>query len=124
VPSDLGRRSGPRRPARPSECGESEKSLCELGSVDGGYAGDETQRAAYEASRIRITVVKRADREVKGFIVLPKRWIVERTFGWVNRARRLAKDFEALITSSQAWFMLSLAFLLVRRIARDYENAA
>jgi hypothetical protein len=37
----------------------------------------------------------------------------------VNRARRLAKDFEALITSSQAWFMLSL----VRRIARDYENA-
>ena len=94
-----------------------------LAFVDGGYAGDETQRAAYEASRIRITVVKRADREVKGFIVLPKRWIVERTFGWVNRARRLAKDFEALITSSQAWFMLSLAFLLVRRIARDYGRA-
>ena len=44
-------------------------------------------------------------------------------FGWVNRARRLAKDFEALITSSQAWFMLSLAFLLIRRIARDYETA-
>src|SRR6202050_2275182 len=42
-----------------------------LAFVDGGYAGDETQRAAYEASRIRITVVKRTDREVKGFIVLP-----------------------------------------------------
>jgi transposase len=92
--------------------------------VDGGYAGDETQRAAYEAIRIRLTVVKRTDREVKGFIVLPKRWIVERTFGWANRARRLAKDFEALTTSSQAWFMLSMAFLLVRRIARDYETAA
>jgi transposase len=50
-------------------------------------------------------------------IVLPKRWIVERTFGWVNRARRLAKDFEALISSSQAWFMLSMAFLLVRRLS-------
>jgi transposase len=92
--------------------------------VDGGYAGDETQRAAYEASRIRLTVVKRTDREIKGFIVLPKRWIIERTFGWVNRARRLAKDFEALMTSSQAWLMLSLTFLLVRRIARDYRMAA
>ena len=95
-----------------------------LAFVDGGYAGDETERAAYEASRIRLTVVKRTDREIRGFIVLPKRWIVERTFGWANRARRLAKDFEALIASSQAWFMLSLTFLLIRRIARDYETAA
>jgi transposase len=95
-----------------------------LAFADGGYAGDETARAAYEASRIRLAVVQRTDREVKGFIVLPKRWIVERTFGWVNRARRLAKDFEALISSSQAWFMLSMTFLLVRRIARDYETAA
>jgi transposase len=94
-----------------------------LAFVDGGYAGEETQRAAYEASRIRLTVVKRTDRAVKGFVVLPKRWIVERTFGWVNRSRRLAKDFETLITSSQAWFMLSLAFLLLRRIARDYRAA-
>jgi transposase len=94
-----------------------------LAFVDGAYSGDETQRAAYEASRIRLTVVKRTDRGVKGFIVLPKRWIVERTFGWVNRSRRLAKDFETSIASSQAWFMLSLAFLLVRRIARDYKVA-
>jgi transposase len=102
----------------------SEKSpRVKLAFVDGGYAGDETARAAYAVSRIRLTVVKRTDREIKGFIVVQKRWIVERTFGWVNRARRLAKDFEALISSSQAWFMLSLAFLLVRRIARDYENA-
>jgi transposase len=96
----------------------------ELAFVDGAYAGDEAARTAYEASRIRLTVVKRTDREVKGFIVLPKRWIVERTLGWVNRARRLAKDFETSIASSQAWLMLSLAFLLVRRIARDYKAAA
>jgi transposase len=63
-------------------------------AVDGGYAGDETQRAAYETSRAKLTVFKHTDREVKGFIVLPKRWIVERTFGWVNRARRLAKGLE------------------------------
>jgi transposase len=59
-----------------------------------------------------------------GFIVPPKRWIAERTFGWVNRARRLAKDFEISITSSRAWFKLSLAFRLVRRIARDHKTAA
>ena len=93
-----------------------------LAFVDGGYAGNETERAAFETSRIRISVVRRTDRSVKGFIVLPKRWIVERTFGWLNRARRLAKDFETLVESSQAWFMLAIASLLVRRIARDYRQ--
>jgi transposase len=95
-----------------------------LAFMDGGYAGDETARAAFEASRIHISVVKRTDRAVKGFIVLPKRWIVEPTFGWLNRSRRLAKDFETLIESSLAWFMLALTALLVRRIARDYEQVA
>jgi transposase len=56
--------------------------------------------------------------------VLPKRWVVERTFGWINRARRLAKDLEALVSSSKAWFVLAMAFLLVRRIARDYTIPA
>jgi transposase len=96
----------------------------QLAFVDGGYAGDETRRAAYEATGIRLSVVKRTDRAVKGFVVLPKRWIVERTFGWANRARRLAKDFETLTTSSQAWFMLAMGFLLIRRIARDYQAIA
>jgi transposase len=86
--------------------------------VDGGYQGDEAQRAAFETSRISITVVKRSDKQVTGFIVLPKRWVVERTLGWINRARRLSKDFEATIESSLAWLQLALAFLLMRRIAR------
>ena len=63
----------------------------EMSFVDGGYQGDEAQRAAFEASHIAITVVKRTDKEVKGFVVLPKRWVVERTLGWINRARRLSK---------------------------------
>ena len=92
-----------------------------LAFVDGGYNGDEAQRAAFAASRIRTTVVKRTDKQVKGFVVLPKRWIVERTFGWINRARRLSKDFETLVASSLAWLMLALGFLLIRRIARDYK---
>jgi transposase len=87
--------------------------------VDSGYQGDEAQRAAFEASRISITVVRRTDTQIKGFIVLPKRWVVERTLGWINRARRLAKDFETTIESSLAWLYLALAFLLMRRLARE-----
>src|ERR1700677_1962489 len=86
--------------------------------VDGGYNGEEAQRAASEASRISITVVRRNDKQVKGFVVLPKRWVVERTLGWINRARRLAKDFEATIESALAWLLIALAFLLMRRLAR------
>jgi putative transposase len=91
--------------------------------VDGGYQGDEAQRAAYEESRISITVVKRTNTQVNGFIVLPKRWVVERTLGWINRARRLSKDFEATIQSSLAWLLLALAFLLMRRLARERFRA-
>jgi transposase len=86
--------------------------------VDGGYQGEEAQRAAFEASRITITVVKRTDKHVTGFVVLPTRWVVERTLGWINRARRLSKDFEATIESSLAWLQLALAFLIMRRLAR------
>jgi transposase len=92
--------------------------------VDSGYQGDEAQRAAYEASRIAVTVVKRTDTTVKGFIVLPKRWVVERTLGWINRARRLSKDFEATMKSSLTWLLTALAFLLMRRLARLPRTAA
>jgi transposase len=92
--------------------------------VDSGYQGEQAQRSAYEASRISITVVKRTDKQVKGFIVLPKRWVVERTLGWINRARRLSKDFEATIESSLAWMLLALAFLLMRRLARQPREAS
>ncbi len=82
---------------------------------------EETQRAA---CGIRLTVVKPTDHIVKGLVALPKRWIAERTVGWVNRARNLAKDFETSLTSSRACFKLLPAFLLVRRIASDYKVAA
>jgi transposase len=117
-----GKRSGPRRPAGATEGSEPEKPLGLNWFVDGGYSGDETQRAAFEASRIKVSVVKRSDRTVKGFVGLPKRWIVERTLGWLNRARRLAKDFEAMIESSRAWVMLALGFLLLRRLGRNYRQ--
>jgi transposase len=63
--------------------------------ADGAYQGKETARAVRRAARATLEIVKRLD-AAKGFRVLPKRWIVERTFGWLGRCRRLAKDFEAL----------------------------
>jgi transposase len=90
----------------------------QMSFVDSGYVGDEAQRAAFEASRISVTVVKRTDKQIKGFVVLPKRWVVERTLGWINRARRLAKDFEATLESALTWLLIALAFLLMRRLAR------
>jgi transposase len=50
--------------------------------------------------------------------LLPKRWVVERTLGWINRARRHAKDFLATVQSALAWLLIALAFLLTRRLAR------
>jgi transposase len=92
--------------------------------VDQGYAGDEAQRAAFEASHISVTVVQRNEKQIKGFIVLSKRWVAERTLGWINRARRLAKDFEATIESALAWLLIELAFLLTRRLARASSQGA
>jgi putative transposase len=53
---------------------------------------------------------------------LPRRWVVERTFGWLNRNRRLAKDFETTVASSQAWIYLASVQLLARRLAQDTTN--
>ncbi len=63
--------------------------------ADGGYQGVETAAAVYRAAKAPLQIVKRSD-PAKGFEVLPKRWIVERTFGWLGRCRRLVKDFENL----------------------------
>jgi transposase len=95
----------------------------EMCFCDGGYQGDEAQRAAFAASHIAITVVKRTDKEINGFVVLPRRWVVERTLGWINRARRLSKDFEATIESALAWLLIAIVALLIRRLARKKQPA-
>ncbi len=65
--------------------------------ADGGYKGPVFQKALAKAlPHLEIEFVKRSD-PAKGFTVLPRRWVVERTFAWLNRCRRLAKDFENLI---------------------------
>ena len=66
---------------------------------------------------LRIEIVKRSD-DMKGFVVLPRRWVVERTFSWFGRNRRLAKDYESLAATLASFVMLAAIQLGVRRLAR------
>jgi len=86
--------------------------------ADGGYSGVKLATALDQIGRWRIEIVKRCD-AVEGFVVLPRRWVVERTFAWLNRNRRLAKDFEASLESALAWLFLASVKLLARRLGSD-----
>ena len=85
--------------------------------ADGGYAGDKLRDALRRIGKWTLEIVKRSD-AAKGFVVLPRRWIVERTLAWLNRNRRLAKDFEQTIASATAWLFIASIQLFARRIAR------
>ena len=85
--------------------------------ADGGYAGDKLRLELAGHGRWTIEVIKRSD-STSGFEVLPRRWVVERTFAWLGRCRRLAKDFEVTIASALAWLMIASVKLLTRRIAQ------
>jgi putative transposase len=63
-----------------------------------------------------LEIVKRSD-DVQGFEVLPHRWIVERTFGWLSKYRRLARDYEETSASSEAWIRIAMIHLMARRLA-------
>ena len=83
--------------------------------ADGGYQGKATADTDRAEAKITLEIVKRSDM-AKGFVVLPKRWIVERTFGWLGRCRRLAKDFENLSRSHAAFVILAMIRLMLRRV--------
>ena len=85
--------------------------------ANGGYSWVKLATALDQIGRWRIEIVKRCD-AVEGFVVLPRRWVVERTFAWLNRNRRLAKDFEASLESALAWLFLASVKLLARRLGR------
>jgi putative transposase len=82
--------------------------------ADGGYAG-QLIGWVKDLGGWLLQIVKRCD-DVKGFVILPKRWIVERTFGWFGRYRRLSKDYEALTDSSESMIYLAMIHLMVRRL--------
>ena len=86
--------------------------------ADGAYAGEKLQDALAKLGTWTIEIIKRSD-TAKGFEVLPRRWVVERTFAWLGRCRRLAKDFEATIASAVAWVFVAHIRMLTRRLARS-----
>lgn len=88
----------------------------ELIWADGGYCGQLIDWVKNTCNWI-LEIVKRSD-DVKGFKVLPHRWIVERTFGWLSKNRRLSKDYECLPESSEAMIYIAMIRLMVKRLAK------
>lgn len=83
--------------------------------ADGGYAGQLIAWVAAFGGWV-LEIVKRSD-DVKGFVVLPRRWVVERTFGWLTKFRRLCKDYEETTQRSEAWIRLAMIHVMARRLA-------
>ncbi len=87
----------------------------ELAFVDQGYTGDEPAKDA-AARCIKLDVVKHHEAK-RGFVLLPRRWVVERTFAWLGRFRRLARDYERLGKTLEAWHWLAAVALLLGKAA-------
>ena len=91
--------------------------------ADGGYAGQllDWVRSLRPRNRLRMEIVKRTD-DVKGFKVLPRRWVVEPTFGWLGRQRRLSKDYEYLPATSETIIYIAMIGLMIRRLAHQEQG--
>jgi transposase len=85
-----------------------------LAWVDQGYTGEDAQQAAAEHG-VRLEVVKHHEAK-RGFILLPRRWVVERSFGWAARFRRLARDYERLATTLGGYHWLAFATLMLNSL--------
>ena len=84
--------------------------------ADGGYQGPQFRTAQKKILPLLVTeIVKRSD-QAKGFEVIPRRWVVERTFAWLGRCRRLTKDFENLTRNALAFIYLASIRLMMRKL--------
>jgi len=87
--------------------------------ADSGYAGPKFQAGLARACReVNVEIIKRSDAATGKFVVLPKRWIVERTIAWLNRCRRLAKDWERLNRNAVAFLQWASVRLMLRKLCR------
>jgi transposase len=89
----------------------------ELVWADGGYNARQVELAVARQPPLRVEIVKRPD-DCSGFVVLPRRWVAERTFSWFGRNRRLAKDYENLADTLAAFITLACIQFALRRLAR------
>ena len=85
--------------------------------ADAGYQGPKMAKTIAATGDWKIEIVKRTDPHK--FVVLPKRWIVERTFAWISRNRRLARDFERYATTVAAFVRLAMIRLMLKRLTRS-----
>jgi transposase len=84
--------------------------------ADGGYSGEAFQKAAKRGiAKLDVEIVRRSDTAL-GFVVLPKRWVVERTFAWLNRCRRLARDWERFNHKALQFLRLASIRLMLRKL--------
>ena len=86
-------------------------------SADGGYAGKLVQWVKRYCRPWELEIVKRTD-DMKGFKLIPHRWVVERTFGWFGRYRRLSKDYEYSTDTSENMIYLAMIHLMLRRLSK------
>ena len=84
--------------------------------ADGGYQGPKMRNVVTATGRWKIEIVKRSD--IHHFVVLPKRWIVERTFAWISRNRRLARDFERYAATVAAFVRLAMIRIMLKRLTK------
>jgi transposase len=84
--------------------------------ADAGYQGPRVAEVVADIGAWQIEIVKRS--EAHNFIVLPKRWIVERTFAWISRNRRLARDFERYASTTVAFIRLAMIRIMLRRLTK------
>ncbi len=85
--------------------------------ADGGYQGEVAAAKVSSTGDWRLEIVKRSD-QAKGFVVLPKRWLVERTLSWLTRCRRLVRHYEHYLRTSVAFIRIAMMRLMLRRFAR------
>ena len=86
--------------------------------ADGAYTGEKLARWCRERGGWELEIVERNSADTEGFTVLPHRWIVERTLGWLMRNRRLSKDYERLVQTSETFIEVAMIHLILRRLAR------
>jgi len=99
---------------------ETGKSI-ELAYVDQGYTGEKPAEAA-QKQKIELSVVKLPEAK-RGFVLLPRRWVVERSFAWLTRFRRLAKDYERLASTLKGMHLAAFAFVMLARLA-NWDGSA
>jgi transposase len=89
--------------------------------ADGGYQGEKMALVVSRTGTWTLQIVKRCN-AAQGFEVLPKRWIVERTFAWISRNRRLARDFERYARTTIAFIRLAMIRIMIRRLATNLSS--